>query len=56
MPAWPAALNSYVLESKDVLATNTLWSNVTATSIISGSLQFVTETNSGAAKFYRLRK
>jgi len=54
--AWPLGLTGYVLQSKDVLVTNNLWSNVTATSIISGSLQFVIETNSGAAKFYRLRK
>jgi uncharacterized repeat protein (TIGR01451 family) len=54
--AWPLGLNGYVLQSKDMLVTNNLWSNVTATSIISGSLQFVTESNSGAARFYRLRK
>jgi uncharacterized repeat protein (TIGR01451 family) len=54
--AWPLALTNYVLESKDVLATNNFWSNVTAPSMISGGLKFVTETNSGAAKYYRLRK
>jgi uncharacterized repeat protein (TIGR01451 family) len=54
--AWPLGLPGYVLQSKDVLATNNVWSNVTATSIISGNLQFITETNSAATRFYRLRK
>jgi hypothetical protein len=53
---WPLGLNGYVLQSKDLLATNGYWSNVAATSMITGNLQFVTETNSGAATFYRLRK
>ena len=53
--AWPVTLTNYVLESKDVLATNLFWSNVAGTSIVSGSLRFVTESNGGAAKFYRLR-
>ena len=53
---WPLGLNGYVLQSKDLLATNSYWSNVAATSMITGNLQFVTETNSGAATFYRLRK
>jgi uncharacterized repeat protein (TIGR01451 family) len=54
--AWPLGLTGYVLQSKDMLATNNFWSNVTATSIISGNLQFITETNSAATRFYRLRK
>jgi uncharacterized repeat protein (TIGR01451 family) len=54
--AWPLGLTGYVLQAKDVLATNNSWSNVTATSIISGNLQFITETNSAATRFYRLRK
>jgi uncharacterized repeat protein (TIGR01451 family) len=54
--AWPLGLTGYVLQAKEVLATNNSWSNVTATSIISGNLQFITETNSAAARFYRLRK
>ena len=54
--AWPAALSNYTLQFKGVLTTNTFWSNVTATSIISGGVEFVTETNDGVARFYRLRK
>jgi uncharacterized repeat protein (TIGR01451 family) len=54
--AWPLALTNYVLESTDFLATNNFWSNVIATSIISGNLEYITETNNGSAKFYRLRK
>ncbi|HWH72085.1 MAG TPA: IPT/TIG domain-containing protein, partial [Candidatus Sulfotelmatobacter sp.] len=54
--SWPAALTNYVLEYKKILATNVYWSNVTTAPIVSGDQQFVTETNSEAAKFYRLRK
>jgi uncharacterized repeat protein (TIGR01451 family) len=53
---WHAALINYVLESKDLLGTNTFWSNVTTTSTISGPWRTVTETNDRVSKFYRLRR
>ena len=52
---WPLALTNFGLQAKDVLGTNA-WSNVITAPVISGTQNVVTETNSGATRFYRLKE
>lgn len=54
--AWPATLTNYVLEFRDGLFGNTQWSAVTNPPTTSGGLEFVTETNLGPLRFYRLKR
>ena len=54
--SWPVALSNYILQYKNLPTTNAFWSNVTTTSIISGNLRMVIETNNMASKYYRLRQ
>lgn len=54
--SWPAALTNYALEFKPVLTTNYNWSNVSTPPSVSGNENFVNDVNSGAMKYYRLRK
>src|SRR5262249_32003933 len=42
--SWPALLTNYVLQFKNALGTNTLWSNVTATASNVGAQKVTTET------------
>jgi uncharacterized repeat protein (TIGR01451 family) len=53
--SWPVALTNFGLQAKDVLSTNS-WSNVVTAPVISGNLNVVTETNTRASRFYRLKK
>lgn len=53
--SWPVALTNFGLQAKNVLSTNA-WSNVVTAPVISGSQNVVTETNTGASRFYRLKK
>ena len=54
--AWPAALTNYTLEYKPLLATANFWSNVLTVPLTVDSERFITETNVGEMKYYRLRK
>ncbi len=53
--AWPLPLSNYVLQFKTELAVTSTWQNVTSPPQMTVSENFVTETNTGASKFYRLR-
>jgi uncharacterized repeat protein (TIGR01451 family) len=53
--SWPVALTNFALQAKDTLSTNA-WSNVVTAPVISGNQNVVTETNSRASRFYRLKK
>jgi hypothetical protein len=53
--SWPVALTNFGLQAKDTLTTNA-WSNVITAPVISGNQNVVTETNTGASRFYRLKK
>jgi uncharacterized repeat protein (TIGR01451 family) len=53
--SWPVALTNFGLQAKDTLSTNA-WSNVITAPVISGNQNVVTETNSRASRFYRLKK
>jgi len=54
--AWPSALTSFNLQSKQSLAANVFWSNVTTTPQIIGDEKVVTESNVTGIKYYRLKK
>jgi uncharacterized repeat protein (TIGR01451 family) len=54
--SWPAALTNYVLEYVSSINSNASWSAITTPPAISGGVSTITETNLGAAKFYRLKK
>jgi hypothetical protein len=52
--SWPAALSNYFsLQSRNALLTDS-WAGVSNAPVISGNERVVTQTNSGAMKFYRL--
>jgi uncharacterized repeat protein (TIGR01451 family) len=53
---WPSALSNYLLEFQDGLTAAPNWSPATSTPSVSGDLEYVTETNNGASRFYRLHK
>lgn len=52
---WPVALTNAVLETTSSLSTNSFWSQVGLTPVISGEMRVVTVTNSSSRSFYRLR-
>lgn len=54
--SWPLALTNYTLESRDVLTSDSSWSAITNSPIISGDLQFILQTNGASARFYRLHR
>lgn len=54
--SWPLPLSNYTLQFKTVLAITNTWQNVTSPPQMTVSENFVIETNTGAAKFYRLRQ
>jgi uncharacterized repeat protein (TIGR01451 family) len=53
---WPLDLSNYVLQAKNVLVTNSFWSNVTAAVIISNNQNTVTEPATNSSRFYRLSR
>jgi uncharacterized repeat protein (TIGR01451 family) len=54
--SWPLALTNYTLEARDVLTTNSVWSAVIDVPIVSGEQQFILQTNTSPARFYRLHQ
>ncbi len=54
--SWPAVLTNYALEFKPALTTNYYWSNFLTPPTVSGNENVVNDINSGAMKYYRLRK
>lgn len=52
--SWPSDLSNYVLQARNLVLTNTFWSNVTATATISGNQKSVIEGNTNSARLYRL--
>jgi len=54
--AWPVELTNYVLQSQLLLGSTNQWSNVLTAPVILNGENTVTQTNSPASKFYRLRK
>ena len=54
--SWPLALTNYSLETRDVLTSDASWSAVTNVPFISGELQFILQTNTSSARFYRLHR
>jgi uncharacterized repeat protein (TIGR01451 family) len=54
--SWPLALTNYTLETRDALTADSSWSVVSNAPIISGQLQFVLQTNTSSARFYRLHQ
>lgn len=53
---WSGLLSNWVLQAKGDLATNVSWSNVLTAPVLISDTNTVTETNSEAAKFYRLKR
>jgi uncharacterized repeat protein (TIGR01451 family) len=53
---WPAFLTNYALQFQDRFSTNPLWSALTNAPAITGGLESVIDTNTGATRFYRLKK
>ncbi len=51
---WPAPLSGFTLQYKGTLSSNVLWTNDSATKIVSGTNVSVIETNIGTARFFRL--
>ena len=54
--SWPASLTNYLLQFEDQLGPNPQWSSFTNPPAISGGFNFITDTNNGAARFYRLQR
>jgi hypothetical protein len=54
--SWPVVLTNYILQSKTNLAFTNLWLDVSNAPTISGNENVVIETNTSAARFYRLIK
>lgn len=54
--SWPAALTNYGLETRPILEPVLAWSNIVTLPDIEGSEYRLTETNSEAMRFYRLRR
>ncbi len=54
--SWPLALTNYSLETRDVLTSDLSWSAVTNVPFISGEMQFILQTNTSSARFYRLHR
>jgi large repetitive protein len=52
----PVMLTNYVLQARSTLPPAGTWTNITAAPVISGNERVITETNSSAARFYRLRQ
>ncbi len=53
---WSGLLSNWVLQANANLTTNVSWSNVLTTPVWFSGTNTVTETNSAAAKFYRLKR
>ncbi len=53
---WSGQLSNWVLQAKGDLATNGSWSNVLTETVLISGTNTVTETNSGAVRFYRLQR
>jgi hypothetical protein len=54
--SWSAALSNYVLQSRGSFASGISWTGVTAIPAIAGNVKSVIETNTGPAKYYRLKQ
>ena len=54
--SWPVTLSNFALEYRDQLSSSPAWGPVAGPPVISGDQQFVTETNSGSTRFYRLHR
>jgi uncharacterized repeat protein (TIGR01451 family) len=54
--SWPASLTNYLLQYQDLLGPIPMWSNLNKASTSSGGSQFITDTNNGSGRFYRLSK
>jgi hypothetical protein len=54
--SWPASLTNYLLQFQDRFAPSPKWSNFNKAPTSSGGFQFITDTNNGSGRFYRLSK
>lgn len=54
--SWPAALTNYGLQFKPLLLTTNFWSNTVTLPVLVGSEFQLTETNTEAMRYYRLRR
>jgi hypothetical protein len=54
--SWPVELTNFLLQYNASLINGLQWSNSLATPAISGSQRTITDTNSGPARFYRLKQ
>jgi hypothetical protein len=54
--SWPAALTNYLLEFDDSFSAPPQWLTFTNPPTTSGDVQFITDTNNGSGRFYRLRQ
>jgi uncharacterized repeat protein (TIGR01451 family) len=52
--SWPASLTNYLLQFQDPFAPLPKWSNFNKSPTSSGGSQFITDTNNGSGRFYRL--
>jgi hypothetical protein len=54
--SWPAIITNYVLETRTSLTSTSQWSALSNPPAMSGGELTVSDTNTGSARFYRLRK
>jgi hypothetical protein len=54
--SWPASLTNYVLQYQNFFGPTVQWSLFTNAPTTSGDLRFITDTNNGSGRFYRLRQ
>jgi len=54
--SWSASLTNYVLQYQNLFGPTVQWSLFTNAPTTSGDLRFITDTNNGSGRFYRLRK
>jgi len=54
--SWPAALTNYLLQFDDSFSSTPQWLAFTNLPVTSGDVQFITDTNNGSGRFYRLHQ